>query len=170
MKIRVQEVGGEAADTGMAWLQRQVNGAAYKEGALLRYVDSILDFLSGFHRRASFLGLSVECVDALRQVMLLLLGHRHEYLDQHVYGEVNTHQTAALAKVRVVLTTTANLRTIHAGVRSWAQWFPKSRGHLLLESEFALEAMEPQAALFAHADLAVVEGDEHPSPLMESMR
>ena len=31
VKIRVQEVGGEAADTGMAWLQRQVHGAAYKE-------------------------------------------------------------------------------------------------------------------------------------------
>ena len=165
LQLQVQSQGSELVDAGMVWLERMVAHAAREALAVVSAVDNVICLLRADAVDSVRLDAKVFPEGDCRCLLLGLFADRHELLEQSYYAPLAGVQLDSLAKIKLVVATTATLRKLAAHVSVWSQWLPSPRPLLLLRDEVALESFEAVAAELAPFQLVVACGQEGQSPL-----
>ena len=146
---------GGFADSGALWLDRMVMKALPDVADILGAVDRAIDHLFSARQLAPN--------DRIRELLLLTLALRHEFLDDFVYNLCNEKQEAVMRNVSLLISTDTMLRKLQGGSSFPAAWLKASKRGLLLIDELPSQSFEEVAATLPGFELVVVAGDR-PQP------
>ena len=144
-------------DHGWNWLQHRIECAMPVETAILSAVDATVKVLQAsvtFTREGFDAG---NC--PVRQLLVLLLALRHEYLDEHVYGQCEKAESLVIDKVRGVVSSVSTLLKVNGCASPWSCFFGESRRLVLLLDEVNSSAFEEATGCLTEFDLLVCAGD-----------
>jgi hypothetical protein len=145
-------------DHGSEWLRLRIEEAMVVEVALLAAVDRSLALLMDLLRALS--STTDGSAGPVRELILLLLALRHEYLDRVIYGLCAALEPTAMEAVRCVVSSGSTLRKINGAMSSWSAMFGSHRKFLLIIDEVPGFASEEIAACLTEFDMVVLGGDK----------
>ncbi len=96
----------------------------------------------------------------IRDLMLLLLRDRHEYLDERVYGLIELRCADVMRDLKVIVCSDPMVRKLNGFLSSRSDMINQERQFLLLEDEIELVAAEEFTANLPPFLTAVAAGDQ----------